>query len=328
MNTRNQWIAIGLVLMLCLIAATTVHGKTAGLGKETAANPLEVAEGMASVPAGRCLIGDSFHEGLKNEQPVHAVQTDAFFMDRHLVTKERWDTVHAWAVTNGYTFSPAPAARGEAHPIHSVSWYDAVKWCNARSEMEGRTPAYTLSESKTHVYRSGQIDIRKEWVRWNAGYRLPTEAEWEKAARGGADGRRFTWDETDTIQHARANYRSTDDADFDTSPTRGVHPDSVEGFPRTSPVGLFAANGYGLFDMTGNLWEWCWNWQGETYGDADGAENPRGPADGVARVLRGGSWTDPAFVCRVAFRYGAPPASASGFRGFRTVLPLSSASQP
>jgi formylglycine-generating enzyme required for sulfatase activity len=85
-----------------------------------------------------------------------------------------------------------------------VDWYDVVKWCNARSEMEGRTPAYYTSAEQTTVYRSGQTDVDNAWVNWTAGYRLPTEAESEKAARGGASGQRFPWG--DTISWGQANY--------------------------------------------------------------------------------------------------------------------------
>ena len=320
MKNHKRWIATGLVL--CRIAAGTAFGETHERESEHDANR---PEGMILVPAGLYRRGDSFDEGLKHERPVLTVQIDAFFMDRHLVAKKQWSTVHAWAVTNGYTFSRTPAGKGPDHPIHSVSWYDAVKWCNARSEMEGKTPAYTLAETKTNVYRSGQIDIRNAWVRWDAGYRLPTEAEWEKAARGGATGRRFAWHDSDTIRHAQANYRSSKDADYDTSPTQGHHPHFDNAFPRTSPVGHFAPNGYGLFDMTGNVWEWCWNWLADTYADRARTDNPRGSDQGAARALRGGSWSDPAFACRVAFRYGAPPDTASGFRGFRTILPAKAA---
>jgi formylglycine-generating enzyme required for sulfatase activity len=204
-----------------------------------------------------------------------------------------------------------------------MTWYDAVKWCNARSQKEGRTPAYYTSGAQTTVYRSGEADVQTNWVKWNSGYRLPTEAEREKAARGGAAGHRFPWSNTDNITHSMANYYSDASYAYDTSSTRGYHPTfATGGYPYTSPVGYFAANGYGLHDMAGNVWEWCWDWYDRAYYSSSPGTDPRGPASGSNRVYRGGSWWFSfAFNCRAANRNFNIPTFRYDFIGFRSVLP-------
>jgi formylglycine-generating enzyme required for sulfatase activity len=112
------------------------------------------------------------------------------------------------------------------HPVQSIDWYDMVKWCNARSDQEGRTPAYYTDAGTTQVYKSSQA---APYVRWITGYRLPTEAEWEKASRGGASGHRFPWTDVDTISHSQANYYSDRSYAYDVSPTRGFNPAFVDG---------------------------------------------------------------------------------------------------
>jgi formylglycine-generating enzyme required for sulfatase activity len=275
---------------------------------------------MVLIPAGSFTMGDSL-DGDVNALPLHTNQIGAFYMDRTEVTKALWDEVRVWAVTNGYDLGSVGAGKAANHPVQTVSWYDAVKWCNARSEKEGRTPAYYTNAAQTAVYRSGQVDAQNDWVKWNEGYRLPTEAEWEKAARGGASGHRFPWSDADTITHDRANYQSSTNYTYDTSSTRGYHPSfQAGGIPYTSPVGNSAPNGYGLCDMAGSVWEWCWDWSG-SYSSGPQTD-PRGPESGSSRVIRGGSWDSYAFSCRTAYRsYYGPPAYWYYSFGFRAVLP-------
>ena len=141
--------------------------------------PIIVAVEMPSVPTGVYRINNS--DGATG----HEVALTGFSIDQHEVTKSFWDEVYAWAIANGYTFTNAGIADGPSHPVHSINWYDCVKWANALSERDGHTPCYYTDDNCTQVYRTGEVDLTNYNVRWNVdGYRLPTESEWEVAATG------------------------------------------------------------------------------------------------------------------------------------------------
>jgi len=271
---------------------------------------------MALIPAGAFVMGDTFGEGDPHELPLHTNTLSAFYMDEIEVTKAKWDEVYDWAVTNGYSFHNVGAGRSASHPVQTVNWYDCVKWANARSQFDGLTPCYTNANGS--VYTNGTFS---GGCNWNAnGYRLPTEAEWEKAARGGVANRRFPWSDTSRISHARANYRATGGEDYCDSSGAGYHPDyDSGGQPYTSPVGSFAPNGYGLYDMAGNIEEWCWDWYSDTYYASSPGTDPRGPASGTDRVSRGASWGGRANYCRVARRFADLPRDEYYSVGFRLV---------
>jgi formylglycine-generating enzyme len=320
-------------------AGADMPGRAGYFRFRVSADNAPVPTGMALIPAGEFLMGDSFNEGSGDERPVHAVWVNAFFMDRTEVTNQQYaaalngalaqgliqvsngfvrgtgnnliycDTTTSSSLSritwNGSTFGVVSGK--ENHPMVRVSWYGSAAYANWRSGMEGRTPSYNTT--------TWACDFSAN------GYRLPTEAEWEKAARGGASGRRFPWPDTDTIQHARANYYSSSSYSYDTSPTRGYHPTFNTGtFPYTSPVGYFAPNGYGLYDMAGNAWEWCNDWWSSSFYGISPYSNPRGPVSGSSRVLRGGSWINVAFFLRCAIRgYGRPDIRGDSI-GFRLAL--------
>jgi len=276
--------------------------------------------GFTPIPAGAFQMGDILGDGLPAERPAHNVQVSAFQVEQKLVSKVDWNIVRTWAATHGYTDLPEGGGKDLGHPVHSVNWFAAVKWCNARSEKDGLTPAYKVGAS---IYRTGEVDTVTCDFLAN-GYRLPTEAEWEKAARGGRPNSRFP--NGDTISHFQANYYSNvfNNNDrllypYDISPTRGYNTLwDVDGLPYTSLVGFFPANGYGLYDMAGNVFEWCW----DGYGDYSAASqvDPRGPAGPAAyRVARGSAWNWSAFEARVSWRNAWDPRSSNYERGFRVV---------
>jgi formylglycine-generating enzyme required for sulfatase activity len=250
-----------------------------------------VPAGMAWIPGGPFQMGDGRVTG-----PVRTVTVSAFVMDQWEVSIELWQSVQAWGKTRGYDLV-AGGSFGARHPVYGVNWYDVVKWCNARSEKEGKVPAYYLDGAMTQVYRSGE-KVPAGFKR-DAGYRLPTEGEWEKAARGGVEGKSYPWG-TDELNATLANYY-------------------LSNKNGTMPIGSYEANGYGLFDMAGNVWEWCWDWHGVYEQTAQ--TDPSGPGSGSSRVFRGGGWYDVAGDCQVWFRFRSLPDNRIGSFGFRSVLP-------
>jgi formylglycine-generating enzyme required for sulfatase activity len=270
---------------------------SAGLGPVGLPDSGDLPAGVAFIGAGSVVLG-----GLPAENaPLRTNYVSAFFMDKYEVSKALWDQVRAWGATNGYTDLPEGqggtrynATNGfeEAvdltHPVVHVNWYDSVKWCNARSEMEGLVPAYYLNSGHTIVFRTGTANLVSNSVDWTGatGYRLPTEAEWEKAARGMLASKLYPWG--DTIGGSNANYRySGDTFEMSGGNVQGTTPIGYYNGAQT-PAGPDMANGYGLYDMAGNVMEWCWN-RYTTTPELTGS-NPRGPDIGTERVARGGAW--------------------------------------
>jgi formylglycine-generating enzyme required for sulfatase activity len=169
--------------------------------------------------------------------------------------------------------------------VEDVSWNDAVEFCEQLSEMP---------EEK----RAGRV------------YRLPTEAEWEYACRGGASSSKpFSFG--DSLSSTQANF----DGNY---PYGGA--DKGPYLARTTRVGSYEANAFGLYDMHGNVWEWCADWYDQNYYKDSPRNDPKGPATSTSRVLRGGSWLDVGRVCRAAFRYDFEPGDRNFIIGFRVVL--------
>ncbi len=194
-----------------------------------------------------------------------------------------WKRVRAWAVANGYDLANIGAAAGdnERQPVQSVNWYDVLKWCNARSEMEGLTPVYTVNED---TYKSGQIVPRADFSA--SGYRLPSEAEWAWAAGGGVRSQGYKYSGSATIDSV---------AWYDLNSGGGP-----------KPVGTKSANELALFDMSGNVFEWC--------GDAATSDT----FDLVA-ANRGGSWEVDELRCEILFASEEFANARSTDIGFRVV---------
>jgi formylglycine-generating enzyme len=277
------------------------------------------ADGMALIPAGAFTMGYTL-DGESDAIPI-SVTVSAFYMDTNLVSYSQWQAVYSYATSHGYGFVNAGSGKAANHPVQTVDWYDVVKWSNARSQQAGLTPVYYTDAGLTQVYTSGETDgVYPNWAA--KGYRLPTEAEWEKAARGGLSGQRFPWG--NTISESQANYYGCSSGcsfSYDLGPNGYNALFDTGAYPDTSPVGYFAANGYGLYDMAGNVSEWCWDSYGTPYGQPT-TTNPTGPAFVGFRVVRGGDWDDDASYARCALRGHDDPHAADGLIGFRCVRGL------
>lgn len=277
---------------------------------------VESATAMVSIQLSAFTMGLTGGDTDADAPPVE-VTLSQFTIAKHETTKRLWDQVRTWGLSNGYTDLPVGVGKAPDHPVSQVNWHEVLKWCNAYSEMKGLDPCYFV---EGEIYRTGRAFPQCNWS--NNGYRLPTEAEWEKAARGGVSGSRFPWG-GDVITHVLANYSSSASIGYDVSQTRGFHPVFGDVYnpalpqPYTAPVGSFSPNRQGLFDMAGNVKEWCWDaYESSAY--VNGAVDPRvSSSTATNRVVRGGGWDSSAYRCRCSDReFGSELYNASNL-GFR-----------
>ena len=252
------------------------------------------------VPGGTFTMGRTTGSGDSDELPVHSVTLSPFYIGKYEVTQAEYAATMGTNPAHGFGV-------GDNYPVYYVSWYATLKYCNLRSIAEGLTPAYTIN-GYTHPALWGGMPTSSNpnWdaviCNWGAnGYRLPTEAEWEYAARGAANNPDFLYSGSNDI-NAVAWYYGTN---------------TNEGYPSgTKPVGLKTPNGIGTYDMSGNILEWCWDWYSGIYYGSSPSNNPTGPSSGSVRQVRGGYWSVVAYSCRVARRLNIPPYSSGPF-GFR-----------
>ena len=227
---------------------------------------ISIPHGMVLVEGGSFLMSSNDGEG--DEKPVHQVTVSAFLIGKYEVTQKEWTEIMG---NNPSNF------RGDELPVEQVTWYNVVEYCNKRSLKEGLTPCYSGSGS-------GIV------CNWTAnGYRLPTEAEWEFAARGGKQTRGYTYSGSNDLGSV-AWYNGNS----------GI---------TTHAVGTKAANELGIHDMSGNVWEWCWDWYASY--SSGSQNNPAGASSGSNRVLRGGGWNYYGYGnCRVSGRGSIIPGNS------------------
>lgn len=262
--------------------------------------------------------GDYFTMGDTLDGESDAIPTTTtvttFFMDQTTITLAHWQEIFSWATNHGYGFDNAGSGKGTNHPVQSVNWYDVVKWNNARSKSHELNPCYYTDAALTQVYTNGDLDAI--YVNWKAnGYRLPTEAEWELAARNGLIENRFTWG--NTINESQANYCAQPGSNsYDLGPYSGYNTNYSHGdrpYTRPPDSTLHLSQ---LDSMEGNVSVWCWDWYAPGYA---GGTNPHGPATGSARTVRGGGWDSTAYSCRTAYRGKFPANTVRNDIGFRSI---------
>lgn len=257
--------------------------------------PVVTREGMKLVPAGTFVMGSPATEANRlGSETQHSVNVSAFWMDSTLVTQGQYQALMG--------VNPSYYVRcGTSCPVEEVTWFDAVLYCNARSKRDGLDTVYTYA-SMTGAYGDGVSALEGiEFDLSRSGYRLPTEAQWERAARGGTTTAYYWGDSagTDTVNE-HAWYLGNSIA-------------------ITRPVATKPANPFGLYDMAGNASEWINDWYG-TYATTE-QNDPEGPSSGYSRVVRGGSWITPASYLRSARRNSSGPSVRIKDNGFRAVRP-------
>ncbi len=251
------------------------------------------------VPAGAFQMGDTFGDGEPRERPAHKVELDAFYIGKYEVTNGEWRKFRDDAGYDDSKYWPG----GRVVPRDQGTYWTSVPNHGGGTPDSDRYPVIGLNWDAAVAYCN--------WLSAKTGkkYRLPTEAEWEKAARG-TDGRRYPWG--NSINLSYANYVGSQK--YDTVRWAGFYDGTVHGDTKTNS----GASPYGVHDMAGSLMEWCADWYSRDYYASSPRRNPKGPAQGAYRVVRGGSFFLDAFDQRVYLRSAAWPSFlAHRMIGFR-----------
>ena len=279
---------------------------------------------MVLVPGGTFRMGSNDNMDI-DAKPVHTVTLDGFYMSKNLITQEQYHAVvgfnpslfqggldkprqYAQSYNMRYEL-PEGVTSGDKLPVENLTWFDVLEFCNKLSALEGLTPVYEIANRKpAEGYPINNVDVTVDWSA--NGYRMPTEAEWEYAAKGGDGmGPYFIYAGSNDPEAVAwyANLAKT---------AEGLTTSASAYVPH--PVGLKAPNALGIYDLSGNVYEWCWDWFGEY--PAAAQTNPKGPPDGDNRVRRGGCPNRMGeSIIRVAFRDSYSPIYINGQTGFRVV---------
>jgi formylglycine-generating enzyme required for sulfatase activity len=290
--------------MFLSVAILVVAGLTAGTDVARA--------GAAKAPAGFVLVKGGTFRNIKSNYYGRGITVSDFYMGNYDVTQKEWTQVMG---TNPSQF------KGDDLPVERVSWYDAVEYCNRRSMKEGLQPYYTIDKTRKDPNNEpdpefGDLDKVKWTVTTNAGangYRLPTEAEWEYAAGGGRLSRGYTYSGSDKVDEVAWYWRNSGDKILSGA---WSWPLIQQNHGRTQPVGAKKPNELGLYDMSGNVRQWCWDWHGDLQTNV---ADPKGSQHGFRRVWRGGSWLGADFACMPAYRGDLAANGAGPDQGFRVV---------
>lgn len=258
------------------------------------------------------LVKGGAFKNTKSNYYQKGVSVADFYIDKYDVTQAEWTKVMG---SNPSQF------KGDSLPVEMVDWYDAIDYCNKRSAQEGLQPYYTIDKDKKDPNNKpnpkfGGLDQIKWTVKANPGangYRLPTEAEWEYAASGGQLSQSFVYSGSDNVDDVAWYWRNSGDRFL----TGYWYWPNVQGnHDRTQPVGSKKPNELGLYDMSGNVREWCWDW----FGDLQSSQaNPQGAPEGFSRVWRGGGWMGADFCTATAYRSSLAANGKGPDQGFRVV---------